>query len=113
MLMPPDNRAVYLIREGESLLFSVDSLFGRKIFPVLICREFMCKTLKLMHDLMQKIDKPSKKTQIPCYFVIFPVLKELMATNEDNILDRRSIPPINSGEGGDSTEVGQPNRNIL
>jgi hypothetical protein len=82
--MPPAVRAVYLIREGESLLFPVPadqfpvraktipcSLFGRKPFPVLICREFVCKTLKLIYDLMTKIAKSLKKTQIPWLFSLF------------------------------------------
>src|SRR5262249_37864957 len=51
-----------------SLFRRINSLFGRKTFPVLTFREFGWKTLKLMHDSTSKIAKPVKKSQIPCYF---------------------------------------------
>jgi hypothetical protein len=69
ILTPPAIRAVCLIREGESLLFPVPA----DQFPVLIYREFVCRTLKSIYDLMLKLAKCCKKSKFP---VIFPVLRE-------------------------------------
>jgi len=59
-----------MLLEDEKLSYSLfrrnNSLFWRKHFPVLICREFVRKTLKLIRELMSKIAKPAKKSQIPC-----------------------------------------------
>ena len=77
--MPPAVRAVYFIREGESLLFPVPAdqfPVPGKTFPVLIFREFRCKTLKLIYDLISKIAKLVKKPQIPCYFPCFQGIRE-------------------------------------
>jgi hypothetical protein len=43
----------YQRRSLYSLFGQINSLFRKKIFPVLICREFACKTLKLIFDLVQ------------------------------------------------------------
>jgi hypothetical protein len=70
---------VYFIREGESLLFPVTAdqfPVTAKTFPVLIFMEFGCKTLKLIHDLISKIAKLVKKSQIPCYFPCFQGIRE-------------------------------------
>jgi hypothetical protein len=42
-----------------------------KTFPVLICREFVCKTLKLIRDVMSKIAKPVKKIANSLLFSLF------------------------------------------
>jgi hypothetical protein len=52
---------------GESLLFPVPA---RKI-PVLMCREFVCKTLKLIRDLISKIINWVRKTANSLLFSLF------------------------------------------
>ena len=72
--MPPAVRAVCLIK-GEDSLYSlfrrINSLFGRETFPVLICREFVCKILKLIHDLTSKIVKTVEKIANSLLFSLF------------------------------------------
>jgi hypothetical protein len=56
---------------GYSVFCPINSLFGQKIFPVLTFREFSCKVLKLMRDLMSKFAKPIEKSQNALLFSLF------------------------------------------
>jgi len=73
-VMPPQFGRFVLSEEENpcySLFRRIHSLFGRKTFPVLICREFWCKTLNLIRELISKISKLVENSQIPCYFPCF------------------------------------------
>jgi hypothetical protein len=47
-----------------------------------MCREFVCKILKLIRNFISKIVKRVKKSQIP---VIFPVLREFEGKNWETL----------------------------
>ena len=72
--MPPAVRAVCRIKGGEFLLFPVPAdqfPVPTKTFPVLVCREFVCNTLKLIHDLILKIAKRVEKITNSLLFSLF------------------------------------------
>ena len=70
-----------MLLEDEKLSYSLfrrnNSLFWRKHFPVLICREFVRKTLKLIRELMSKIAKPANKVANSLFSVRHRALPDL------------------------------------
>src|SRR5258706_7599537 len=86
-MAPPPFAVVYLIGGGETLLFPLPA----EQFPVLAktfpCREFVCKILKLIRDLISKIAKPVKKIANSLLFSLFsgnsgPKSRDMMVRHE-------------------------------
>src|ERR1700732_4813497 len=63
--MPPSVRAVFSYQRGELLCYSlfrpINSLFGRKTFPVPFNRELACKILESLRELTSRIAKMAGK----------------------------------------------------
>jgi hypothetical protein len=88
---------VCLIGERETILFPLPAEqfpVLAKTFPVLICREFVYKTLKLIREFMSKITKPIKKIANSLLFSLFsgnsgPKSGDMMVRHEHVLTIRR------------------------